>query len=397
MRSLADQPEGKGISTHYKIETMYKRKSNWYYYLILFLMLFGVSKCSKAQFQRVNASYWWLKNQQFQKDTSGALASVAISDSTAQIHLRGGVHANANGIYQDSAYQPNVFSGKTRVGPNVGDTSSLQVTRGDASIYGSLFMPNLIGTDVFASGTSEIRTRNGHHFLHTGNPDGNENFATYIGVDAGAAARNNTGPTQSITALGYGALQNIFNTNYRGVGLGAFASQSLTSGSGNTCIGNASGLRGTSYTNNVLIGSSAGIAITGGSSENTMIGTRAGGPLTLNTLSGGIATAVACTIIGSGSMASMSGVTADSLIVIGVGSAKNTNSGTIINTTIIGNNITTDLSNVVILGNNRQVVIFPQFTTTAKLAIASPQPGMQVFDITLSQMSYYNGTTWVNF
>jgi hypothetical protein len=39
----------------------------------------------------------------------------------------------------------------------------------------------------------------------------------------------------------------------------------------------------------------------------------------------------------------------------------------------------------------------PQMTTSQKTSIASPVAGLQVYDITLNQMSYYNGTTWINF
>jgi len=39
----------------------------------------------------------------------------------------------------------------------------------------------------------------------------------------------------------------------------------------------------------------------------------------------------------------------------------------------------------------------PRMTTAQKLAIASPAAGLQVYDSTLNQMSYYNGSTWVNF
>jgi hypothetical protein len=39
----------------------------------------------------------------------------------------------------------------------------------------------------------------------------------------------------------------------------------------------------------------------------------------------------------------------------------------------------------------------PRMTTTQKNAIATPAAGLQVYDSTLNQMSYYNGTTWVNF
>jgi hypothetical protein len=38
----------------------------------------------------------------------------------------------------------------------------------------------------------------------------------------------------------------------------------------------------------------------------------------------------------------------------------------------------------------------PRMTTTQKNAIASPATGLQVYDTTLNQISYYNGTTWTN-
>ena len=38
----------------------------------------------------------------------------------------------------------------------------------------------------------------------------------------------------------------------------------------------------------------------------------------------------------------------------------------------------------------------PRMTTTQKNAISSPATGLQVYDTTLNQMSYYNGTTWTN-
>jgi hypothetical protein len=39
----------------------------------------------------------------------------------------------------------------------------------------------------------------------------------------------------------------------------------------------------------------------------------------------------------------------------------------------------------------------PRMTTTQKNAISSPAAGLMVYDTTLNQMSYYNGTTWINF
>jgi hypothetical protein len=49
------------------------------------------------------------------------------------------------------------------------------------------------------------------------------------------------------------------------------------------------------------------------------------------------------------------------------------------------------------INSTTQGVLFPRMTTVQKLAIGSPAAGLQVYDTTLNQMSYYNGTTWVNF
>jgi len=39
----------------------------------------------------------------------------------------------------------------------------------------------------------------------------------------------------------------------------------------------------------------------------------------------------------------------------------------------------------------------PRMTATQKLAIGTPAAGLMVYDTTLNQMSYYNGTLWINF
>jgi len=39
----------------------------------------------------------------------------------------------------------------------------------------------------------------------------------------------------------------------------------------------------------------------------------------------------------------------------------------------------------------------PRMTTTQKNAISSPASGLQVYDTDLNQMSYYNGSSWINF
>jgi hypothetical protein len=40
-------------------------------------------------------------------------------------------------------------------------------------------------------------------------------------------------------------------------------------------------------------------------------------------------------------------------------------------------------------------VVFPRMSTVQKLAIVSPVEGLEVYDLTLKQKSFYNGTTWV--
>lgn len=48
------------------------------------------------------------------------------------------------------------------------------------------------------------------------------------------------------------------------------------------------------------------------------------------------------------------------------------------------------------IGGTTKAIRFTNVTTVQKLALTA-LPGMQVFDTTLNQMSYYNGATWINF
>jgi hypothetical protein len=53
-------------------------------------------------------------------------------------------------------------------------------------------------------------------------------------------------------------------------------------------------------------------------------------------------------------------------------------------------------SSVLDLQSTTRGFLPPRMTTTQKNAISSPATGLQVYDTTLNQMSYYNGTTWTN-
>lgn len=54
-------------------------------------------------------------------------------------------------------------------------------------------------------------------------------------------------------------------------------------------------------------------------------------------------------------------------------------------------------SSIVAIESTTQGFLPPRMTTSQKNAIASPAAGLMVYDTTLNQMSYYNGTAWVNF
>jgi hypothetical protein len=62
----------------------------------------------------------------------------------------------------------------------------------------------------------------------------------------------------------------------------------------------------------------------------------------------------------------------------------------------IGANATPNASAILDITSTTKGVLFPRMTTTQKNAISSPATGLQVYDTTLNQISYYNGTTWTN-
>lgn len=63
----------------------------------------------------------------------------------------------------------------------------------------------------------------------------------------------------------------------------------------------------------------------------------------------------------------------------------------------LGGTSSPNASAIIDIGSTTKGVLFPRMTTTQKNAISTPAAGLQVYDTTLNQMSYYNGTTWINF
>jgi hypothetical protein len=61
------------------------------------------------------------------------------------------------------------------------------------------------------------------------------------------------------------------------------------------------------------------------------------------------------------------------------------------------NTITPDASAQLQVDSTTRGFLPPRMTTTQKLAIGTPAAGLMVYDTTLNQMSYYNGTLWINF
>ena len=58
--------------------------------------------------------------------------------------------------------------------------------------------------------------------------------------------------------------------------------------------------------------------------------------------------------------------------------------------------ITPNVSSLVDITSTTQGFLPPRMTTTQKNAIGTPSSGLQVYDNTLNQLSYYNGSAWVS-
>ena len=166
-------------------------------------------------------------------------------------------------------------------------------------------------------------------------------------------------------AIGKNALYNL-NTGNFNVAIGNSALVA-TKGGNNTGIGYSAGSNLTTGTNNTIIGYNTGLGITTGG-KNTIIGASISG----------LATSLSNTIILADG---------DGVIRYYCNSAGSTGIGT----------TTPNASAKLEVSSTTQGVLLPRMTTTQKNAISSPVEGLEVYDLTLHQKSYYNGTTWINY
>lgn len=197
----------------------------------------------------------------------------------------------------------------------------------------------------FTSASNQILKHNGNLFLKE---DYGNGFLTM--------GTGNATSLVSTVLIGRNILKNYLSSNARTVAVGSEPLYSMVSGIRNVAVGHAAG-RSTSDTNdNVFIGASAGRSISAtGSNNNVIVGSLAASAED----GSGIGNVSNSTIIGAYAMNGIKNLTAiTNAIIVGYNSGKLSNlTDTMSNTTIIGNNIQTDLSNVVLLGRNDQNVL----------------------------------------
>lgn len=296
----------------------------------------------------------------------------------------GNTYTNRWGIYQAGLNENNFFAGKVGIGSGYSPgTFSFDVV-GTARVSGGLTASSATLDGQATSGTSlgvkwfSISGSSGRYIYNSNtNSDllafNNGIFAlqgnSVISFSIGSFGITATG-TGNVAILGGGTGAGSAN-----VSIGSTSALSLTTGSYNVAIGEASLYNVTTNSHNVAIGryagTSSGSNATANHSQSIFIGSGTGW------LSGGTA---------------------------------------LTNTTIIGYNLRTNLSNVFMLGRSDQTILIgegtsvgsgsilqidsttkgflpPRMTTTQKNAIATPAAGLMVYDSTLNKLCVYT-TAW---
>jgi hypothetical protein len=236
----------------------------------------------------------------------------------------------------------------------------------------------------------------------TGNSSLRTNGNTSFGYRAGSS-NTLTGGVYGNTSIGYDAGR-LISTGYSNTLIGYVSGSTLTTGINNTAVGNNTLYAAPNNVNdNTAIGFVALGQTTG--SGNTALGVNAGRWRASNNTDLGFSAGASPVATGSNNVAigRQSGQYAgDNKLYIA--SSPNSN-GNLIYGDFSTGQIKINDNNTPSLNASAQLeivsttrgLLFPRMTTTQKLAIGSPAAGLQVYDTTLNQMSYYNGTTWVNF
>jgi hypothetical protein len=200
-------------------------------------------------------------------------------------------------------------------------------------------------------------------------------------------------------AVGFNALHVFNGVGNSNVSLGAYSFSSLLNGTDNTTVGIYSSAGIYNGDNNTAVGAQALFSIFDPTSNNTAFGNRAIAQAGFDT-------------VGIGYNSGQGGATQS----VAIGSESSFPDSTHINTTLIGygdpavnGNDQINFYNSVIIGSTSNVpsaslaisstsqgFLPPRMTTTEKLAISSPEEGLFLYDTTLNQLSFYDGTVWNN-
>jgi hypothetical protein len=245
------------------------------------------------------------------------------------------------------------------------------------------------------NGTARVSSDASINGLTIGRGGGNQPQNTALG--AFALSANTTGDFN--VSVGYSTMGS--SSSNESVSVGAF-SLSNAGGTRNVAIGTSSMRQNSTGSDNTSVGANSFGGITSGS-NNIALGRLAGRWIT----GGAIGNTICNNSIFIGQNTKALADNQNNQIVIGY---DETGLGS--NTTIIGNSSTTltalrgslisggtsvNASAQVQVDSTTKGFLPPRMTNAQKNAIGTPAAGLQVYDTTLNQMSYYNGTTWINF
>ena len=305
-----------------------------------------------------------------------------------------GIVPGAMEFYASSAWNPAYFTW-TAGGyqPTLGTNELMRLKNNGNLMLGTTtdngFKVQIAG--VYSQGGNRIEVNNstlggsGNVFLITSNSlqylkMNSGNFNTFLGSAAGG---NNAVFGTSNTGMGFNSLLNVNSSSINNSGFGVNTLRALTSGGHNTAAGVNAGLFMTTGSNNTLIGTSAGGVLTT-HSNNTIVGLAGMFGTNLGAPDGG-PTGNENTAIGynaGGSNKTMAqwnaaATTYTGSIFIGTRNGKSTAGGNLTATTLIGNSLLTDLSNILVLGSAGQNIILTNSNTVstdagAKLQIDAP-------------------------